>query len=156
MSLQSAWNQALYSATIGAGLYAHSEAGKAAGEIRQIKKQQPKTSAQLESIEKDITAEPNVAVDKPYTEAYKKQVAENKRLFELDPTEETFKEYKESQEVLEGWEEAVKYSQEKRQKEISNQKEAFEMRKKLLDPNKNMDFTYRKTKVNMEEENNGK
>lgn len=153
-SIQQSFNQMLMSAQIGAGLYARSPAGQEAAEVRKLQKNAPKIQKQIELTGEKVGPESS-ASDEAFTEAFKAGTKQSKRLFELRPTEENLAEYKETADVLEEWEDALKSSQEKRQKTLADQKKALENRKKLLEgtPEENRDFTYRKTKV--EVDNNG-
>lgn len=153
-SIQQSFNQMLMSAQIGAGLYARSPAGQEAAEVRKLQKNAPKIQKQIELTGENVGPEPS-ASDEAFTEAFKAGTKQSKRLFELRPTEKNLTEYKEMSDTLEEWEDALKSSQEKRQQTLANQKAALENRKKLLEgtPEENRDFTYQKTKV--EVDNNG-
>lgn len=157
-SIQQSFNQMLMSAQIGAGLYAHSPAGQEEAEVRKLQRTEPKIQKQIELTGEKVGPEPSAA-DEAFTEVFKAGTAQAKRLFELRPTEKNLAEYKEMSETLDEWESALKLSQEKRQQTLADQKVALENRKKLLEgtPEENRDFTYRKTKVKvMEEEKDGK
>ena len=145
-SIQQSFNQILMSAQIGAGLYAHSPAGKEAAELRKLKRDMPKIEKQIELTGENVSAEPSES-DKHFTEAFKAGKEQSKRLFELRPTEKNLKEYKEMSETLEEWEKTLMESQEKRQKTLANQKKENKMRRSII-----LD-QYEK---NMEVEENGK
>lgn len=151
MNIQQSFNQALYQTQIGAGLYAHSPAGQERAEISRIQRNMPKTEKQIELAGEAVSPESSAATDRAFTEAFKQGVQESKRLYELRPSEETFSKYHEMEETLEEWESALKYSQDKRQATLANQKEAYKLRQEILKGAP--EVSVKRTKV--EVENNG-
>lgn len=141
MSIQSAWNQALSSV-------ARVKLAKTAlAEAKNITKSYEKQDKEIAELAKKWAKEhPNSNPEEFFTPT-------------IDLTKPNS-----GASISEDWSKAVKPEEQKAQQSLSgqiaqknNQKEGFKERKNIiLDPNKNMDFTYRKTKVNMEEENNGK
>lgn len=130
--IQQSLNQMLYTGTIAAGLYAHSPKGQMQAEIRNIEKNMPKIEKQIELAENAVSPKSSEATDRAYTEAYKQGVQQAKRLYELNPNEKNFSEYRSMEETLEEWEQTLKESQQKRQATLANQKEAKKIRQELL------------------------
>jgi hypothetical protein len=108
--IQQSLNQALYTGTVAAGLYAHSPKGQTKAKIN-TKEREINTINQ--KIEQGLATE---NVD------YSKRAELANEIFELDPTQKNL-------DVSE------EYSGEaqKRIEQLRNQKERFEMRKKLLE-----------------------
>lgn len=150
-SIQQSFNQMLMSAQIGAGLYAHSPAGKQQAEIRSIKRNAPKIAKQVEYASENVSPTSSEATDKAYTEAFQKQVEQSKRLFELQPSKENFNEYEQMENALQEWEQALKVSQESRQATLDNQKKALSIRKQLLEGASEVPINRKKVEV----DNNG-
>ena len=132
MSIQQSLNQALYQAGIMKGIYAQTEKGKAAQKMKGLQKREKIVQNQLDIAESAVKPEASEA-DPVYTQAFKEQTDIARQKWELNPNEKSFKEYAELQSAYEDWENALKYSQEKRQQTLADQKEAFEMRRKLLE-----------------------
>lgn len=152
-SIQQSLNQILATAGVMSGLYAHSPAGQEAAEVSKIKRDLPKVlKAREQQAELDENSE---AAEKAYQENLDLGTKMSKRLYELRPTEENYRSMIAEAEGREEYEDILTQSMTKRQNNISEQKKSLDMRKKLLEgtPEEMRDFTYRKTKV--EVDNNG-
>lgn len=170
MSLQSAWNQALSSvarAKIGKKLYSELPSVKAAREEdKQIKlAEEEQAYREAEAQKKGYKdAQTRFEVETAAEQAAQKlkQADPNFGFYvatEKEVPKSAFGEGDPSGRYIKGsLEQKEKEAQQSLNKAFVSKmkKQALEERKMILDPSKNMDFTYRKTKVNMEEENNGK
>lgn len=83
MSIQQAMNNMLFSAQVGAGLYAHSPAGKKQAEIRQLKADYEKTDKTYSDW-----GEPQEGEEHVSDIIVKQQTERAERLAALDPTKE--------------------------------------------------------------------
>lgn len=133
-SIQQSFNQMLMSAQIGAGLYARSYTGQEQAKLREAKK--TAQSAGERTTQAVIAAIPKHDEDKVLTkndiyegtfgqtldESGAREVAAKKKLFEVNPSKETFTDYQKAKESLDKWTaEKTRYKEEK------------EMRRKLLE-----------------------
>lgn len=85
MTIQNAVNQILGSATIGAGLYAHSPTGKAKTETRELTKAYEAAETHRKEWEEPLDGEEAIA--ETFT---RKQAERAQRLYELNPTEANY------------------------------------------------------------------
>lgn len=85
MTIQNAVNQILGSATIGAGLYAHSPTGKAKAETRDLTKAYEAAETHRKEWEEPLAGEEAIA--ETFT---RKQAERAQRLYELNPTEANY------------------------------------------------------------------
>lgn len=152
-SIQQSLNQMLMSAQVGAGLYAHSPAGKEQAEVSRIKRDLPKVlKAREQQADLDLNSE---AAEKAYRENLDLGTKMSKRLYELRPTEQNYRNMIAEAEGKEEYEDILAQSMMKRDKTISTQKEALATRIKLLEGDPNP-LGIEKTKINLEGDKDGK
>ena len=106
--IQQSVNQALGSAQFAAGLYAHTPMGQEQAELNLLKRKEATIAEQVASTEQTIGPKSTPEQDQAYTEAFESQVKNLKRQWELDPTEERFKEYTDVKSSLNEWKEWMK------------------------------------------------
>lgn len=87
MGIQSSINQSINTATLAAGLYSQSPAGKKAAELRQIKRQEDVLGRMESTIESQV--KPG-SPDAPIERFYDTAVGTAQRKFELEPSKENW------------------------------------------------------------------
>ena len=115
MSIQQALNNMLFTAQVGAGLYAHSPAGKEKTEYRQLEKAYQKTEGTYSQWAEPTTEEEiEIYEDKAQVQA---DIAA--KMYSIRPTLENYKRYKET---LGGLTEKIE-SKKSQKEELKNRKE---------------------------------
>ena len=149
-SIQQSINQMLSSSQLAAGLYAHTPMGKQKAEINEIKRKLPKAEqAREQQVEANLSSS---AAEEAYKENLSLEEKLQKRLYELQPTEENYLGMIAEIEGREEYENAVLQSMTKRQETLTNQQEALKIRRQLLEGSP--EIQVKRTKVDVD--NNGK
>lgn len=108
-SIQQSLNQALYTGTIAAGLYAHSPMGKRMSQLKDLSKREKIINKQIEVEGKEefIGSEwPTIA--KNYGRQLEELTNIAEQRYKLDPTEKAFKSLLARQKELGEWDEIIK------------------------------------------------
>lgn len=147
MNIQKAINQMLVTGTVGAGLYANSTAGKLASERKSVNLGIISNLAQREAMQIPSEGE----IPEEVSEPYKQNLQEGKdlasRAFELDPTKENYDKLLAEGKAGKDFEARLKKDLEERTETLRAQKEALEMRKKLLEATPEVPMQRKKVEV---------
>lgn len=129
-SIQQSLNQMLMSAQVGAGFYAHSPAAQQKMELKQTKEALSKTLSSRE-MQQDID-DPSEAATAEYRENLALGESLAKKLYSLEPTEENYRAVIAEAQGREEFEDIAATQLLRRTEAARSQKEQFELRKKLL------------------------
>lgn len=155
-SIQQSFNQMLMSAQIGAGLYAQTPQAKARAELKAKERAAEKagektTEAAAAAIRNEQNLDKSI-FESPVGETIEtfgaQEVQIREELLKADPSDKNYQAYLKAKQGMEAL-------QRSKERHLQDKK----IRRKLLEgtPEENRDFTYRKTKVKvMEEEKDGK
>ena len=144
--IQQSFNQMLMSAQVGTALYGQTPAGKTAAEKQGLKRQAETSSQRMEASSHPMGHSSDPMRDKIFGEDLAAYTEVTRRLYQLDPSDANYQEYKYNAEQLEDWEQLMKASYDKRITTKQDQKEALDLRMKLLEADPNP-LNIKKTKV---------